>query len=135
MPYLIDTDILLYSLKNNLLVHENFLLHESHPKAISVISYGELLFGAQRSKHIEKNLAVVRRIRELFPIIEVSQPVIETFADIKSTLSNHGAVIDDMDLLIASTALTLNYTLVTNNEKYFRRIDGLMIDNWSRKTE
>jgi tRNA(fMet)-specific endonuclease VapC len=132
MPYLIDTDILIYSLKNNPVVHNNFMLHEHDPKAISVISYGELLIGAKKSVHIDKNLAVAYRIRELFPVISVDQPVIETFSNIKTALQHQGTPIDDMDLLIASTALTLNYVLVTNNEKHFKRIDGLLVENWCR---
>ena len=133
MPYLIDTDILIYSLKNNPIVNNNFIVHEKHPKAVSVISYGELLAGAKRSVHVEKNLAVVYRIRELFPIISIDQAVIETFSTVKSALQHQGAVLDDMDLLIASTSLTLNYVLVTNNEKHFKRVPGLLIENWSKE--
>jgi tRNA(fMet)-specific endonuclease VapC len=42
-----------------------------------------------------------------------------------------GTIIDDMDLLIAATALTMNFILVTNNEKHFRKIAGLRIENWA----
>lgn len=133
MPYLIDTDIIIYSLKNHEGVKSNFLVHEHHPKVLSVITFGELLLGAHRSQHVEKNLAVVYRIKDLFPLVEIDSAIVETFANIKSTLLGKGNTIDDMDLLIASTALTLNYTLVTNNEKHFKRIDGLVIDNWSKK--
>ena len=59
----------------------------------------------------------------------------ETFAEIKADLQNQGNVIDDMDLLIAATALTMNYTLVTNNERHFSRIPGLQIENWSIEEE
>ena len=133
MPYLIDTDILIYSLKNNAIVNNNFRAHEHHPKAVSVISYGELLIGARRSVHIEKNLAVIYRIRELFPIVPIDQSVIETFSIVKSALLGRGSILDDMDMLIASTALTLNYILVTNNEKHFKRVPGLLFENWSKE--
>jgi tRNA(fMet)-specific endonuclease VapC len=56
----------------------------------------------------------------------------ETFADLKSRLEMEGKRLDDFDLLIASTALALNYRLVTNNERHFRRIPGLEIENWSK---
>ena len=39
---------------------------------------------------------------------------------------------DDFDLVIAATALVLNYTLVTNNERHFRSIPGLRLENWAR---
>ena len=130
MSYLIDTDIIIYSIKGNSAVHDRFLQNENIPKAISVITYGELLFGARKSTNPEKNLAVVYRIKELFPIIEIDNAVIETFSEIKASMQKTGIIVDDMDLLIASTALTMNYTLVTNNEKHFSKIKGLTIENW-----
>ncbi|OGP53937.1 MAG: nucleic acid-binding protein [Deltaproteobacteria bacterium RBG_13_52_11] len=133
MSYLIDTDIIIYSIKGNSIVRSRFLQNEHIPKAISVITYGELLFGAKKSKNVEKNLAVVYRIKELFPIFGIDKAVIETFSDIKAAIQKAGSPVDDMDLLIASTALTMNYTLVTSNEKHFRRIKGLKIENWSKE--
>jgi len=133
MSYLIDTDIIIYSLKGNTVVQNQFSLNENIPKAISVITYGELLFGAKNSKNVETNLAIVYRIKELFPIIGIDKAVKETFSAVKVTIQKTGSPIDDMDLLIASTAMTLNYTLVTNNEKHFSKIKGLKIENWSRE--
>ena len=132
MSYLIDTDIIIYSIKGNSIVQNRFLLTEHIPKAISVITYGELLFGAKKSQNVEKNLAVVYRIKELFPIVGIDKAVIETFSGIKASMQKTGSLVDDMDLLIASTALTMNYTLVTNNEKHFK-IKGLKIENWNRE--
>ena len=57
----------------------------------------------------------------------------ETFSAVKVTIQKIGSPVDDMDLLIASTAMTLNYTLVTNNEKHYSKIKGLKIENWSRE--
>jgi tRNA(fMet)-specific endonuclease VapC len=132
MPYLIDTDIIIYSIKGNQVVQNKFLINENIPKAISVITYGELLYGAKKSKNIEKNLAVVYKIKELFPIINIDKAVIETFSGIKVKIQKTGNIIDDMDLLIASTALTMNSILVTNNEKHYSKIEGLKIENWSK---
>jgi tRNA(fMet)-specific endonuclease VapC len=131
MSYLIDTDILIYSLKGHEIVQKRFLENEKIPKSISVVSYGELLYGAKKSTNCEKNLAVVYRIKELFPIIDVDKAVMETFSDLKVKMRKTGTIIDDMDLLIAATALTMNFILVTNNEKHFRKIAGLRIENWA----
>jgi tRNA(fMet)-specific endonuclease VapC len=133
VAYLIDTDIIIYSLKNNHVVQQNFINNENIPKYISIITYGELLFGAKKSKNIEKNAAVVYRIKELFPVISIDLPIIETFSDLKVKTQKNGKSIDDFDLLIASTALTNNYTIVTNNEKHFLQIKGLKIENWSKE--
>lgn len=133
MSYLIDTDIIIYSIKGDSTVHNHFLQNENIPKSISVITYGELLFGAKKSKNHERNLAVVYRIKELFPIIDIDKAIIETFSELKADLSKTGSPIDDFDLLIAATALTMNLALVTNNEKHFNRIKGLKIENWTKK--
>lgn len=131
MSYLLDTDILIYSIKGNQKVNEKFRELRSEPKAISVITYGELVFGAKKSSSMEKNLARVRRIAELFPIIDITPAIMETFGEYKAMLSKSGLIIDDMDLMIAATAITHNFVLVTNNVKHFGRIEGLEVDNWA----
>ena len=133
MSYLIDTDILIYSLKGHEIVQKRFIENEKIPKSISVMTYGELLYGAKKSTNSEKNLAVVYRIKELFPIIDVDKAVMETFSDLKVKIQKIGIVIADMDLLIAATALTMNFILVTNNEKHFRKFAGLRLENWSKE--
>ena len=130
--YLIDSDILIYSLKNQPLVRQRFKEKASIPKAISVISYGELYYGAKKSTQVEKNLAIVRRISELFSIINTTKSIMETFADLKTDLQIKGKIISDFDLIIAATALSFNYILVTNNEKHFSRIPSLQIENWTK---
>ena len=132
MSYLIDTNILIYSIKADKIVQDNFLKTENIPKYISVITYGELLFGAKKSQNIEKNLATVYRIKELFIIIDIDKAIIETFSDLKANSQKSGNIVEDFDLLIASTALTMNSTLVTNNERHFNRIKGLRIENWKK---
>ena len=86
MSYLIDTDILIYSLKGNSTVTSNFMKHKSIPKSISVVSFGELVFGACKSQHPERNLATIRHLAELFPVIEISRSIMETFGEYKASL-------------------------------------------------
>ena len=131
MNYLIDTDIIIYSLKNHGTVNKNMKTKINSPKSISVITYGELIYGAQKSAHIQKNLARVRRVGELFPVINITPAIMDTFGLLKADLGKKGTIIDDMDLLIASTALTHNLVLVTNNIKHFQRVEGLKTENWT----
>lgn len=133
MSFLIDTDVIIFSLRQNATVRTRFNDHRDDLKAISVITYGELTFGAYRSRNVSGNLAVVRRMAELFPVIPVSRPIIETFAELKANLMKRSRQLPDMDLMIAATALWGNLTLVTNNERHFSVIDGLTIDNWSKR--
>jgi len=130
MSYLIDTDIIIYSIKGNPKVRQRIAEKETIPKAISIITYGELLYGAKKSSQAEKNSAIIYRLAEIFPIVGISRSVIEAFADVKVALERKGGKISDMDLLIASTALSLNYTLVSNNVRHYERIRGLKLENW-----
>ncbi|TGL61650.1 type II toxin-antitoxin system VapC family toxin [Leptospira sarikeiensis] len=132
MSYLIDTDIIIYSLKDHPKVRQNFLERKNSIKTVSVITYGELIFGAHKSSYKERNLATVRRIAELFPLIELNSGILETFGELKASEQKKGNTIEDFDLLIGSSALYLNYVLVTNNEKHFRTIPGLRIENWTK---
>jgi tRNA(fMet)-specific endonuclease VapC len=135
--FLLDTDILIYALNGEPIVIENIRQHAAAPKAVSVITYGELIFGAQRSARITENLAKVHRIKEIFPLIEITPSIMETFGAMKADLQKNGTPVDDFDLLIGATAITMGYGVVTNNEKHFKKIPGLAIANWaktSRKT-
>ncbi len=129
--YLLDTDTLVHFLRGNADVKENFLKHRNQPKAISVVSYGELLYGARRSARPQENLAKVYRLAELYPVIDVSRAVMECFGEMKAGLNSKGICVDDFDLLIGCTALTLNYTVVTSNTKHFKKITELRLDKWS----
>ena len=130
--YLLDTDTVIYGLKNVAKVVENYKAKAEAPKSISVISYGELIYGAKRSGQPTRNLAVVRHVADLFPVIEVSRTIMEVFGDLKAELGSRGNTVDDFDLVIAATAISYNYCLVTNNEKHFKMVPGLKLENWSR---
>ena len=54
----------------------------------------------------------------------------ECFGKLKAQLQKSGKVIDDMDLLIASTAISRNMILVTHNTKHFIEIPNLAIEDW-----
>lgn len=129
--FLIDTDIIIYNFNGNSVVADNLRMHRTQPIMISVITYGELVYGARKSRQIERNLATAHRVAEIYPMLPVTQAVIETFASLRADLQMAGTPLDDMDLLIAATALSHNLTLVTNNKKHFGRIPGLEVVNWA----
>lgn len=129
--YLLDTDTLIYLLKGHGTVVEHFKACVDRPKAISVITYGELVFGCRKSERVAENLARVHRLAELYPIIEITRSVMDSFGEIKASLSADGTTVDDFDLLIGCTALTLNYAVVSNNTKHYRKIPGLRVVNWA----
>jgi tRNA(fMet)-specific endonuclease VapC len=130
--YLLDTDTIIYAIKGEPQVTRRLEETAGQPKAVSVITYGELFFGAMKSAAPQANLAKVRRVGELFPVIEVSRAVMETLGSLKAEMQKRGKALDEFDLVIASTALVCGYSLVTNNERHFRNIPGLRLENWVR---
>ena len=128
--YLIDTNIIIYRLKNLGNVNANFLKNTDNHMSLSVISYGELVFGAKKSKAVEKNMETVNAIKSIFPLLEITSEIMNIFGEIKAYTQKIGKTIDDMDLLIAATAITNNFTLVTHNMKHFENIPNLKVEDW-----
>ncbi len=132
MMYLLDTDTLIYALKGEAAVVRQLKIHQNDILRVSVISLMELYDGAYKSERMASNLAKVRRIEHAFDILAVDFSTAETFGMMKSELELQGTPLDDFDLVIAASALAFNLTLVTNNERHFRRVEGLELDNWAR---
>ena len=130
MRFLIDTNIIIYSLKKAGNVNNNFLKYKDDEMSLSVISYGELVFGAKKSSSVEKNLKTVENIKSIFPLVDVTPDVMDVFGELKAKIQKTGRIIDDMDLLIASTAIAENMILVTHNTKHFEKIPNLQIQDW-----
>ncbi|MGA2060930.1 MAG: PIN domain-containing protein [Thermoguttaceae bacterium] len=129
--FLLDTDTLVFILRGQQKVLENFNANLQYPRAMSIISHGELLYGALKSRRPIENAAKVRHLCNLIPLVEVSPAIIETYAALRADLEKSGRRIDEFDLIIASSALFISYTLVTNNQRHFSNIPGLNLKNWS----
>jgi len=77
--YLLDTDTLIFFLKGHEKVVESFRASTGQSKVLSVVSYGELLYGAHKSARQQENLARVYRLAEIYPVIDISRAVMECF--------------------------------------------------------
>ncbi len=97
---------------------------------MSAITYGELLYGAQKSQYAKKAAQVVQQFCDYIPPLPLSLKVPEYYANIRAELEKKGKTIGNNDLWIAAHCLELNIILVTNNEKEFSRVEQLKIENW-----
>lgn len=96
------------------------------------MTYGELVFGVAKS---ERRLAAEvshREIIETLPILPLTRDAGEVYGELRATLGAAGQLIGGNDLWIAAHALAEDLVLVTNNEREFRRIKSLKIENWTR---
>lgn len=129
--YLLDTNICIYIAKYNPpSVRERFQQYPASQLAMSVITLGELRFGAEKSHAKERALAVINDLVSLITVAELSEEVANHYGDIRASLQKAGRVIGNNDLWIAAHARAQGWTLVTNNEKEFVRVDGLSVENW-----
>ena len=129
--YLLDTDTVIYNLKGHDIVERNLRMHIHDPIKISIMTLMELYYGAYKSQRIESNLAKIKTLENSLEIIPASQESAEIFGIYKSRLEKLGTPLDDFDLVLASSALAHNMTLVTNNTRHFKRIQGLKLTNWT----
>lgn len=128
--FLLDTDTIIYSLKGNKTIVERLELHINDPMAICAITLMELYYGAYKSQKITSNLAKIKKLEQVFEIIAIERDSVEIFGMLKAQLEQSGTPLDDFDLAIAACALSHNLTLITNNQKHFKRIEGLRLENW-----
>jgi predicted nucleic acid-binding protein len=129
--YLLDTDTIIFSLKGHAPLKKNLHQHLHDPIKVSVMTLMELYYGAYKSQKVESNLAKVKAIENALEVLPIGNESAEVFGIYKTKLEKAGTLLDDFDLVLASSALAHNLTLVTNNIKHFKRIEGLKVTNWT----
>lgn len=98
--------------------------------ALSVITLAELEYGARKSAAVEKNLSALHQFSIPFDILPFDYNATVEYGIIRVDLEAKGTPIGPLDTLIAAHAKSLNYILVTNNEKEFSRVQDLQVENW-----
>ena len=130
--FLLDTNICIYiRQKRPEEVLRRFQNLRTGEAAISVITYGELVFGATKS---QQRTAALERLAELLnwlPALPMPEIAGQAYGVMRADLAARGQMIGNNDLWIAAHAVAAELTLVTNNEKEFRRVRGLKIQNWA----
>jgi len=130
MNFLIDTNICIYIMnKRPPEVILKFKNKEVGQIAISSITVSELQYGVSKSKYREQNLKRLEEFLTPFQILPYDEHASKFYGEIRSQLENKGTIIGSLDLLIAAHALSQNLVLVTNNEKEFKRIPYLKVEN------
>ena len=128
---MLDTNTCIYIIKQKpASVFEKFTTITPGQVALSVITLAELEYGARKSAAVERNLSVLHQFTIPFDILPFDYNATVEYGIIRADLEARGTPIGPLDTLIAAHAKSLNYILVTNNEKEFNRINGLQIENW-----
>lgn len=133
VQYLLDTNICMYIAKHRpASVRERFARHAANELAMSVITLGELRFGAEKSQSRDKAMATIRDLETLVPPRALPEAAGEHYGQIRAGLQKTGTPIGNNDLWLAAHARAEGWILVTNNTREFARVPGLEVENWAQ---
>ncbi|HEY9905792.1 MAG TPA: type II toxin-antitoxin system VapC family toxin [Candidatus Sericytochromatia bacterium] len=131
MRFLLDTNICIYIIKQKPpKVLEKFQTLTPSDVGVSSITVAELEYGAYKSQRQEQNRAALSQFLIPLEILPFDERATQTYGQIRAQLERRGTVIGSMDMLIASQAISLGLTLVTNNVRELSQIPGLPLENW-----
>jgi tRNA(fMet)-specific endonuclease VapC len=130
---MLDTDICIYLAKDRYpQVTARFERLQPDQPVMSVITYGELHHGANKSSDRSRSLSYLAELIQEIRVEGLAESVAETYGRIRATLQKQGRMIGSNDIWIAAHALSMNITLATNNEREFLRVTGLSVENWTK---
>ncbi len=131
--YLLDTDTFVYIRRGR---PENaqirFKQLQPGEAVLSVITYGELVYGIKKKQVGPEPLLRLEELTQLIQVVSLPREAATVYGAIRAALSTKGELIGANDLWIAAHAVVMNLVLVTNNEREFRRVTDLKIENWIR---
>jgi tRNA(fMet)-specific endonuclease VapC len=133
MRYLIDTNICIYLMnqKPHRLIQK--LKHfQVGDIGLSSITLAELQYGVSKSKSKRNNQIRLNEFLVPFEILPFDERHTITYGEIRSQLEKVRKIIGPLDLLIAAHALSEEFILITNNDKEFKRVKGLSVENWTK---
>lgn len=131
--YMLDTDICSYIIRERpLQVFEHFKKTEMTQLYISVVTYAELIYGVEHSSSKKVNRPIIDDFVRHLSIISWDQEAAEHYGKIRAFLRAEGNIIGSMDMMIAAHARSRKMTLVTNNDKHFKRVPKLQVENWAK---
>ncbi len=132
IKYMLDTNILIYTIKNRpKKVRDAFKKHADY-LAMSTVTLGELIYGAEKSTQSVRNLADIEALAARMDVVPFDSQAAIHFGQVRAELSKSGKLIGPFDLMIAGHARSRGVSLVTNNLREFKRVPGLRVENWAR---
>jgi len=130
MRYLIDTNICIYIINQHPVeVIKKFKQINVGDIGVSSITVSELQYGVSKSGCREKNQQRLNEFLLPMRILAFDENAAKCYGDIRYQLERQGQIIGPLDLLIAAHAISEQLIMVTNNDKEFRRIQNLTVEN------
>ncbi len=130
MKYLLDTTVLISMIKGLHNARTAILKAGFDACAVSEIALAELIYGAYKGGY-ERHAGEIDFIKSTFKLLPIGDSI-DTYGKIRADLEQSGFKLDSLDLLIASTAIKNNLTLITHNTRHFEQVPGLKLKDWER---
>ncbi|MDJ0753489.1 MAG: type II toxin-antitoxin system VapC family toxin [Ardenticatenaceae bacterium] len=133
MRYLFDTNICIYLINqpDGALIQRITQLEPGEIGIPSIVT-AELQYGVFNSRKVEQNHSALEQFLLPFVIVPFDHKAAEAYGRLRATLRQDGRLIGSMDMLIAAQAIATQTTLITNNEREFKRVPGLKTENWAQ---
>lgn len=130
LRYMLDTNIVIYVMKNRPeQVRQRFAQHQGQ-LCISSVTLMELVYGAEKSAHPERSLRDIEGFAARLEILPYDTHAAYHTGRIRAELAQRGTPIGPYDQMIAAHARSQGLTLVSNNLREFERVSGLLLENW-----
>ncbi|MBK5275643.1 MAG: type II toxin-antitoxin system VapC family toxin [Desulfuromonadales bacterium] len=131
MGVIFDSSEIIALERNRGLVEALVVGREDELFGISVVTVAELLHGVERADTETRRLrrqAFVEKVIEVLPIFPFDVAAARIYARIWASLVQRGFTVGAHDLIIAATAISLDYTVITSNRRDFEKIEGLRLE-------
>ena len=130
MKFMLDADTFSYLVNGIPQVLQRYAKVVEQEVGISVISYGEVLFGISKQQPGASKQKRIDYLLDHMPIALMDEDVARCYGQIRSSLELTGKPIGPNDTWIAAHAMSLGATLVTGNVREYKRVVGLVVENW-----
>jgi len=132
MRYMLDTNVCVELIRGRApAVFDRLRRFDVDEVAVSSITLAELQYGAAKSSDPGRHRELLAKFLAPLAVLSFDALAGESYGDLRAALEKVGKPIGPLDTLIAAHALSLGATLVTNNQREFRRVRGLHVENWT----
>ncbi len=131
LKFMLDTNICIFTIKNRP-EHVRAAFRRSHGlMCISSVTLMELIYGAEKSLHVQRNLEVVESFAARLEVLDYDSFAAAHTGQLRAELARLGMPIGAYDQMIAGHARSKGLILVSNNTREFMRVPGLRIEDWA----
>ncbi|MCC5872744.1 MAG: tRNA(fMet)-specific endonuclease VapC [Gammaproteobacteria bacterium] len=131
LKYMLDTDIAIYTIRNRpSKVRAAFKAHDEQ-MCISSVTLMELIYGAEASAAVERNLRDVEGFAARLDVLAFDEHAAAHTGQLRAELKRAGRPIGPFDEMIAGHARSRGLVVVTNNSRHFEQVAGFRLESWA----